>query len=75
LSVIYLDTHVAVWLHDGLLEKLSAAAKDAIEGSALLISPMVYLELGVLLRRGRIRFNAATIYANISASYAVTLCE
>ena len=74
LSVVYLDTHVAVWLHDGLVEKLTVAAKDAIEAGTLLISPMVYLEFAYLYRRGRVCIPAATLYANLSTSYGVSLC-
>lgn len=47
MSVVYLDTHVAVWLHDGLAEKLTLE-KDAIEASTLSISPRVYLEFAYL---------------------------
>jgi len=74
LSVAYLDTHVAVWLHDGLVEKLTVAAIEAIEASMLLISPMVYLEFSYLYRRGRICMPAAAIYANLSTSFGVSLC-
>ena len=74
LSVVYLDTHVAVWLHDGLVEKLTVAAKNAIESSRLLISPMVYLEFAYLYRRGRVCIPAATIYANLNTGFGVSLC-
>jgi PIN domain nuclease of toxin-antitoxin system len=30
-SVVFLDTHVAVWLYAGLIEKISETAKQAIE--------------------------------------------
>ena len=75
MSVVYLDTHVAVWLHDGLLEKLTKSATDAIEESPLLISPMVYLEFDYLFKRGRIRHPAATVYANLHTGFAVTICQ
>ena len=74
MSVVYLDTHVAVWLHDGLVEKLTMVAKSAIEASTLLISPMVYLEFAYLYRRGRVRISAAAIYTNLSTSFGVGLC-
>ena len=74
MSVVYLDTHVAVWLHDGLVEKLTAAAKDAMEESPLLISPMVYLEFAYLYRRGRVGLPPASIYATLNTSFGVSLC-
>lgn len=75
LSVVYLDTHIAVWLHDGLVDKLTAAATDVMEASPLLISPMVYLEFAYLYRRGRICLPPATIYANLNTSFGVNLCS
>lgn len=75
LSVAYLDTHVAVWLHDGLVQKLTKAARQEIERSALLLSPMSYLEFDYLHRWGRIRYPAAEMFANLSTTFGVTLCE
>lgn len=75
MSIAYLDTHVAVWLHDGLVEKLTLSAKEAIEASILLISPMAYLEFSYLHQRGRIRFPAQQIYTNLHISFGVTLCN
>ncbi len=75
MSIAYLDTHVAVWLHDGLVEKLTLSAKDAIEASILLISPMVYLEFSYLHQRGRIRLPAQQLYTNLHISFGVTLCN
>jgi PIN domain nuclease of toxin-antitoxin system len=75
LSQAYLDTHVAVWLHDGLIQKLTKAAKQEIERSDLLLSPMVYLEFDYLHRRGRIRYSAAEVFANLSTTFGITLCE
>ncbi|WP_031500364.1 type II toxin-antitoxin system VapC family toxin [Bryobacter aggregatus] len=74
MSTVYLDTHVAIWMHDGLLTKLTQAAIAAIEESPLLLSPMAYLEFDSLHKRNRIRFPASTIYANLNTSFAVTLC-
>lgn len=70
----YLDTHVAVWLHDGLVERLSAAARDAIEANDLLISPMVLLEFQYLRERKRIRVDAAELFAYLNATFGVALC-
>ncbi len=75
MSRVYLDTHVAVWLHDGLVDKLTEAAKEAIEGGDLLISPMVFLEFSYLHQRGRVRFSSAELYTNLSTSFGVSLCQ
>lgn len=72
LGHVYRDTHVAVWLHDGLVDTLTAAAKEAID---LLIPPMVYLEFAYLHRRGRVRFFPSELFTNLSTSFGVNLCS
>jgi PIN domain nuclease of toxin-antitoxin system len=51
---VHLDTHVVVWLAEGLVEKLSPAASIAIESSEVEISPMVLVELQYLFEIKRI---------------------
>ncbi len=74
-GIAYLDTHVAVFLHDGLVEELSAEARKQIEANDLLISPMVFFEFDYLFQRKRIGVDAASIMAVLSASFGVTLCR
>ena len=53
--MIYLDTHVAVWLYAFGAKKLSKRASVLIERSSkLLISPMVLLELEFLHEIGKL---------------------
>ena len=52
--MIFLDTHIVVWLYAGLVSKLSAAAAKAIESNDVFISQMVKLELQYLFEIGRI---------------------
>ncbi len=75
MSVAYLDTHVAVFLHDGLVEELSAEARRQIEANDLLISPMALLELDYLFQRGRIGVDATSIMTALNASFGVSLCQ
>ena len=74
MSVAYLDTHVAVFLHDGLTELLSSKAKRSIEANDLLISPMVFLELDYLYRRKKTGISARALYATIHAAFGVAIC-
>lgn len=74
LSVAYLDTHVAVWLHAGLEERLTEEAKRQIEANDLLISPMALLELQYLFERKRVRVQAITIYLDLHTTFGVKLC-
>ena len=75
MSVAYLDTHIAVYLHDGLLEELSSEAKKQIEANDLLISPMVWLEFDYLFQRKRIAVDAQTLFSVLCASFGVALCQ
>jgi PIN domain nuclease of toxin-antitoxin system len=70
----YLDTHVAVWLHDGLLERLSTQAKRHIDAHDLLLSPMVLLELQYLYDRKRISVRPGDLTGYLSATFDVEIC-
>ena len=52
--MIYLDTHVLLWLYAGLKDKFSSQSIKLINENALLISPMVKLELQYLFEFERI---------------------
>jgi PIN domain nuclease of toxin-antitoxin system len=51
---LYIDTHIVIWLCEGLTERLTPAASHAIESSPVQISPMVLLELEYLFEIKRI---------------------
>jgi len=51
---IYLDTQIIVWLCEGLTEKLTVPASQAIESAEVQISPMVLVELQYLFEIKRI---------------------
>ena len=52
--MIFLDTHVLVWLYAGLLDKFSLELQTKLETNPLFISPMVELELNFLFEINRI---------------------
>ena len=60
-SVAFLDTHIAVWLYDSLINKLSDHAASIIETCELNISPMVMLELQYLYEIKRITVKPKTL--------------
>jgi PIN domain nuclease of toxin-antitoxin system len=74
-SAAYLDTHVAVYLHDGLMEELSNDAKRQIEANDLLLSPMALLEFDYLFRRKRINVGASAMFTTLNTSFGVALCQ
>ena len=65
-SLVYLDTHVVVWLYDALTDRLSRAATEAIEENDPVISWMVELELQFLHEIGRLRVKPAEIIRHLS---------
>jgi PIN domain nuclease of toxin-antitoxin system len=75
LSVTYLDTHIAVYLHDGIIESLTKSAKREIESKDLLLSPMAFLELEYLYQRKRIAIPAQEMYDVIHKDFGVSLCR
>jgi PIN domain nuclease of toxin-antitoxin system len=73
--VIYLDTHVVVWLYAGEHSRFARAARRLIETEPLLISPALLLELALLEETGRIRTRARTILMELQESMALSLCD
>jgi PIN domain nuclease of toxin-antitoxin system len=73
--VIYLDTHVVVWLYAGKTELMSKTAVEYIENNDLYISPIVYLELKFLYEISRIKIAPAEILENLSASIGLSVCD
>lgn len=57
----YLDTHVVLWLFEGLLDKLSSKAIQQLQDDALTISPIVTLEMEFLYEIKRITVPAINI--------------
>lgn len=60
---MYLDTHVVVWLYEKDEQRISPLARELIESSDLLVSPMVLLEVEYLFETGRINARAAEVYS------------
>jgi PIN domain nuclease of toxin-antitoxin system len=72
--LIYLDTHVVVWLYAGLKEKFTPAAHQLIQANALVISPIVQLELQYLHEIQRINRGATTVVTDLAQRIGLQLC-
>jgi PIN domain nuclease of toxin-antitoxin system len=72
--MIYLDTHVVVWLYGGLTDELSPVAVSAIEADELLMSPMVRLELQYLFETGRILAKPDAILSALATELGLATC-
>ncbi len=66
--MIFLDTHIVVWLYSGYITKLSKTVVDHIENNDLFISHMVRLELQYLFEIGRITATPEAILKNLNTS-------
>jgi len=74
-TIVYLDTHVIVWLYAGLVDKLTEAAKTAIDESELFVSQMVRLELQYIYEIGRIKVRADTIINALSKTIGLKISD
>ena len=73
--LVHLDTHVVCWLYAGRLDLLSPAAREAIERSALAVSPMVGLEIQYLREIGRVRHGARRMLATLRRDLGLALSD
>ena len=73
--MIYLDTHVVVWLYAGLTEKLSQKAIELIEDNDIRISPMVKLELAYLQEIEKIKPSAQDIIRHLQTQIGLSVCD
>jgi len=71
--MIYLDTHVLVWLYEGRIEKISDRAKLLIEENDLLTSPINILELQYLHEIKRINVGAQEIITDLEVRLGLKL--
>lgn len=73
--MIYLDTHVVVWLYGGQTDRLSANAKSLINNHDLYISPIVVLELQYLFEIERITKQSQTVVSDLSKAIGLKVCD
>ena len=73
--MIYLDTHVVVWLYAGEIKRLTKQARDLINGHEVIISPVVRLELQYLFEIQCIRDEANEIVLDLSDRIGLKMCD
>lgn len=74
-SIVYLDTHIVVWLYAGLVGKLTKSAKEKIEDSDVMISEIVRLELQYLYEIHRITDTPEKIIGSLSQSIGLKVSD
>ena len=73
--MIYLDTHVVVWLYAGLTEKFSDPTRELVNSHEIYISPIVRLELQYLYEIQRVTDVAQTIVTDLSNRIGLQICD
>ena len=73
--MIYIDTHVAVWLYTGQVEKLSDRAQESLNENEIYVSAVVRLELQYLKEIERITANANEIVLDLSNRIGLKVCD
>ena len=69
----YLDTHVALWLYAGQVERISRRAAELINRERIGVSPVVLLELQYLREIGRVTAAPRTIAADLGRRLGLTV--
>lgn len=73
--VVFLDTHILVWLYDGLVERLSEKATVAIESGDLFLPAMSFLELAYLHEIGRFSVDPECVFRVLERDIALKRTE
>jgi len=73
--IVYLDTHVFLWLAAGKVNRLSSVARSLVDKADLLLSPMALLELEYLHELGRTRFTARDLLKKVKHETNLSLCD
>jgi PIN domain nuclease of toxin-antitoxin system len=73
--LIYLDTHIIVWLYSGLKQKLSATARSLINQHDLYISPIVRLELQYLYEIQRVMVLPGVMIEDLELRLNLIICD
>ena len=73
--MIYLDTHVVVWLFAGRKDLLSETAVQLINDNDLYVSPMVILEIHLLKEIGRLSVAGDEVTEDLSQRIGLRICD
>lgn len=73
--MIYLDTHVVVWLYTGDHVRIPRSARELISAEEIRISPMVVLELALLHEIGRLSSTPDDALAYLAQRIGLTICD
>jgi PIN domain nuclease of toxin-antitoxin system len=73
--LIYLDTHVVTWMFAGRLDLFPTQVRELLDGSELLISPAVKLELQYLFEVRRTAEPAKIVLETLGREVGLKVCD
>lgn len=73
--MIYLDTHLVVWLYAGRLDLLPPPVCRQLEAHELLVSPIVALELQYLFETSRTKEPADPVMRTLERDIGLRRCD
>lgn len=74
-NIVYLDTHVVIWLYSGNLELIPKPVQTILNLNDLLISPIVKLELEYLFEIKRIKRRASIILSALKSEIGLKIYD
>src|ERR1039457_5042506 len=74
-EVIYLDTHVLIYIAAGEVNSLGVAARKAIDRNDVLASAASVLELEFLHEIGRLKPTASKLISAVAADIGLRVCD
>jgi PIN domain nuclease of toxin-antitoxin system len=74
-EVIYLDTHVLVYLFAGEVDRLGTAARKAIDRHDVVASAAAVLELELLHEIGRLKPTASKLVSMLATDIGLRVCD
>ena len=72
--MIYLDTHLLIWIAEGNTRMLSRKAESLINGHDVFISPIVLLELQYLYEIGKAKVSSNKIMEILKRDIGLIIC-
>jgi len=73
--MVFLDTHVVVWLYGGLLDKIPKGIHTILNSEDLFISPMVSLEMEYLFEIKRTTEPSKTVVRFLQKQINLQICQ
>lgn len=73
--IVYLDTHIVLWLAAGKANRLEPKARRLVEKAELLLPAMAFLELEYLYELGKTTFPARDLLKKIEHELNLRLCD